>query len=150
MYKRILLAYDGSEAGQKALLDCNEMALLTRAEVFLVAVMPPASAFIGGEGFIYDKDAEDEERRQYQAVLEDGVRRLSETGRECKGEVLVGEAVDEITRYADKVGADLIVVGHRHLDSWAARWWRGSVSKSLIEHASCSVLVVITRGPARS
>jgi nucleotide-binding universal stress UspA family protein len=39
----------------------------------------------------------------------------------------------------------VIVVGHKHLDSWAARWWRGSLSKSLIEHAPCSVLVVITR-----
>ena len=43
------------------------------------------------------------------------------------------------------IKADLIVVGHRHLDSWAARWWRGSISKTLIEHAPCSVLVAITR-----
>jgi SAM-dependent methyltransferase len=35
------------------------------------------------------------------------------------------------------------VVGHKHLDSWAARWWRGSISGALIEHAPCSVLVVI-------
>ncbi len=25
MYKRILLAYDGSESGQKALLDCKDL-----------------------------------------------------------------------------------------------------------------------------
>ena len=40
--------------------------------------------------------------------------------------------------------ADLIVVGHKHLDGWAARWWRGSSSGTLIEHAHCSVLVAIT------
>ena len=57
---------------------------------------------------------------------------------------MVGEAVDEITRYAKKIQADLIVVGHKHLSSWAARWWRGSVSKALIEHSPCSVLVAIT------
>jgi len=62
-----------------------------------------------------------------------------------RGEVVTGDAVDEITRYAKEVQADLIMVGHKHLDSWAARWWRGSVSKTLIEHAPCSVLVVITR-----
>jgi nucleotide-binding universal stress UspA family protein len=56
----------------------------------------------------------------------------------------VGETVDEITQYARKMEADLVVVGHKHLDSWAARWWRGSVSSSLIEHSPCSVLVVIT------
>jgi nucleotide-binding universal stress UspA family protein len=59
--------------------------------------------------------------------------------------VLVGDAVDEIARHAAKIPADLIVVGHKHLGSWAARWWRGSVSKALIEHAPCSVLVVITQ-----
>jgi nucleotide-binding universal stress UspA family protein len=35
-------------------------------------------------------------------------------------------------------------VGHKHLDGWAARWWRGSSSSALIEHAHCSVLVAIT------
>jgi nucleotide-binding universal stress UspA family protein len=59
--------------------------------------------------------------------------------------VLVGEAVDEISRYATKIEANLIVVGHKHLDSWAARWWRGSISGALIEQAPCSVLCVITR-----
>ena len=41
--------------------------------------------------------------------------------------------------------ADLIVVGHKHLEGWAARWWQGAISGALIEHAPCSVLVVIIR-----
>jgi nucleotide-binding universal stress UspA family protein len=56
--------------------------------------------------------------------------------------------VDEITEYARRIGADLIVVGHKHLDSWAARWWRGSLSKALIEQSPCSVLVVILNSGA--
>jgi len=57
----------------------------------------------------------------------------------------VGSAVDEIVRVAEAVRADLIVLGHKHLASWAARWWRGtSISQSLIELAPCSVLIVIT------
>jgi nucleotide-binding universal stress UspA family protein len=145
MYKRILVAYDGSEAGQKALLDSQELAQWGNAELHLVAVMPPASALIGGEGYVYDPRIEEEERREYKNILEEGLRRLSDTGRAASGEVLVGDAVDEIARYATKIDADLIVVGHKHLGSWAARWWRGSVSKALIEHAPCSVLVVITQ-----
>ena len=144
MYKRILVAYDGSEAGQKALLDSQELAQWSNAELHLVAVMPPASALIGGEGYVYDPRIEEEERREYKNILEEVLRRLSDTGRAASGEVLVGDAVDEISRYATKIDADLIVVGHKHLGSWAARWWRGSVSKALIEHAPCSVLVVIT------
>jgi nucleotide-binding universal stress UspA family protein len=145
MYRRILLAYDGSEPGQKALIECDEVAQMHKAEVFLVAVMPPAAALIGGEGFVYDARREEEDRRRYQEVLDEGVRRLADKGHRTSGEVIVGEAVDEIVRYARRIDADLILVGHKHLDSWAARWWRGSLSKSLIEHAPCSVLVVIRK-----
>lgn len=145
MYKRILLAYDGSETGQKALLDCREVASWTKSELFLVAVMPPPAAFIGGEGGIYDAEREKEEEQAYREILADGLKRLSDAGHSSKGEVLVGDAVDEISTHAKEIGADLIVVGHKHLEGWARRWWRGSVSKSLIEHAPCSVLVVITK-----
>ena len=145
MYNRILLAYDGSDAGQKALLDCQELALWSHAELFLVAVMPSAMSFVGLEGGVYDVELEERERAKYQAILDDGLRRLSQGGYAAKGEVVTGEAIDEISKFARKVEANLIVVGHKHLDSWAARWWRGSISGALIEHAPCSVLCVITQ-----
>lgn len=50
----------------------------------------------------------------------------------------------EIAKYARIHGANLIVVGHKHLNSWAARWWSGAISGDLIAHAHCSVLCVIT------
>jgi nucleotide-binding universal stress UspA family protein len=144
MYKRILLAYDGSDAGQKALIDCKDLCQWTQSELFLVAVMPSAMSFVGLEGGVYDVELEERERAKYDAILQDGLRRLADAGYAAKGEVVTGEAVDEITKYARKVQANLIVVGHKHLDSWAARWWRGSISAALIEHAPCSVLIVIT------
>jgi nucleotide-binding universal stress UspA family protein len=144
MYKKILLAYDGSDAGQKALLDCCDLAQWSQAETHLVAVMPSAMSFVGLEGGVYDVELEEREKRKYRGVLDDGLRRLSDAGFSARGEVVVGEAIDEITKYAKKIAADLIIVGHKHLDSWAARWWRGSISGALIEHSPCSVLVVIT------
>ena len=144
MYKKILLAYDGSDAGQKALLDCREVAQWSQAELHLVAVMPSAMSFVGLEGGVYDVELEEREKAKYRAVLDDGLRRLSEAGFSARGDVVTGEAVEEIRKYAVQIGADLIVVGHKHLDSWAARWWRGSISGALIEHAPCSVLIVIT------
>lgn len=144
MFKKILLAYDGSDAGQRALLDCKDLAQWGEAQLYLIAVMPSAMSFVGLEGGVYDMELEEREKRKHQAVLDDGVRRLAEIGANARGEVVVGEAVEEITQYARKIGANLIVVGHKHLDSWAARWWRGSISGALIEHAPCSVLVVIT------
>jgi nucleotide-binding universal stress UspA family protein len=145
MYKRILLAYDGSTTGQKALLDCRDIAQWSQASLTLIAVMPLQRQVVAAEGVIYEKSVIEEDRDKYRGILNDGLRRLLESGHEAQGEVLYGETVDEIARYARQIEADLIVVGHRHLEGWAARWWRGSVSKSLIADAPCSVLVVITR-----
>ncbi len=69
---------------------------------------------------------------------------FAESRQVARGELLVGDSVREITQYARRIDADLIVVGHKHLEGWAARWWRGAMSPALIEHAHCSVLVVIT------
>ena len=147
MYKRILLAYDGTESGQKALINCRDLAQWSQADLFLVAVMPPAPAYVPVEGGFYEgaqTERDEEEQKKYEGILADGTRQLEDAGHKASGEVLVGDAVDEITRYARQINADLIIVGHRHLDSWAARWWRGSTARALIEHAHCSVLVVIT------
>lgn len=144
MYKRILLAYDGSKSGQKALLDCRDIAQWSQASLTLIAVMPPLRQMVAAEGVIYEQSVVDQEKIRYKGILNDGLRRLIESGHEASGEVLYGETVDEIARYAKQIEADLIVVGHKHLDGWAARWWKGSVSKSLIAQAPCSVLVVIT------
>ena len=144
MYKRILLAYDGSESGQKALLDCRDIVQWTGATLTLVAVMPHHIDFIGAEGGFYDPKLTEREKQNYQAILQQGLSDLSAAGYSANGEVLVGDTISEITGYARKIQADLIVVGHKHLDGWAARWWRGSSSGALIEHAHCSVLVAIT------
>lgn len=145
MYKRILLAYDGSETGQKALLDCQDLAQWAQSELTLVAVMPLHMDVMGMGVGVYDPQLMEREKQTLQDVLDEGMHRLRASGHSATGEVLVGETVDEITKHARKISADLIVVGHRHLDSWAARWWRGSISKTLIEHSPCSVLVAITR-----
>ena len=144
MYKKILLAYDGSQSGQKALLDCREIAQWSQASLTLIAVTPLYMNLIGVESGVYDTNLAEQEKERYAGILDQGLRQLAESGHKAQGEVLVGETVDEISKYARKIDADLIVVGHKHLDGWAARWWRGSVSKSLIEHAPCSVLVAIT------
>jgi nucleotide-binding universal stress UspA family protein len=126
------------------LLDGLDIAQWSHAELHLVAVMPPTTPLVAVEGAIYDAELEDQVKQKYQEILDDGLRRLREAGYPARGELLVGDSVEVLTNYARKIGADLIVVGHKHLDSWAARWWRGSKSPALIEHSHCSVLVVIT------
>lgn len=142
MYKRILLAYDGSESGKRALLECGDVVNLTGATVKLLAVTPTMPPVYVGEGFI-PADMIDTEKERYRKVLEEGIAYLKDRGFAAEGEVTFGEAVDEIDRAAMEWNADLIIVGHRRTSNWAERWWRGSVSRSLVEVAHCSVLVAV-------
>ncbi len=144
MYKKIVLAYDGSEAGQRALLESQELAQWSQAELWLVAVMPSPANLAGYDGSIYIPEIAQRDKQRFQTILNDGLARMAEAGQQVQGELLTGESVHEISEYARRIQADLIVVGHKHLDSWAARWWRGSTSSALIENAPCSVLCVIT------
>ena len=70
MYKKIVLAYDGSESGQQALLDCHEIAQWSQAELTLIAVMPLPLSVIGPEGGVYDPELEREEKAHFQEILD--------------------------------------------------------------------------------
>ena len=139
-YSQILLAYNGSKEGRHALLECAELATFHGARMHLLAVatMPP-SLFLT-EGFVPEELLEEEKKRT-QAVLDEGIRALTEQGYTAEGHLAVGEPVEEICRIAKALGVDLIVVGHNQNTSFAARWWKGSVGASLLDYAPCSLLI---------
>ena len=110
MYQRILLAYDGSKSGQQALLECRDVAQWSQAAVSLVAVTPLYIHMVGVEAGIYDSELAAQEKEKYKGILSDGLQQLQSAGFHVSGEVLVGETVDEIVRYAKKINADLIKV----------------------------------------
>jgi nucleotide-binding universal stress UspA family protein len=143
-YQKILLAYNGSQDGKRALLESADLASFLGAETHVLAVasMPP-SLFLT-EGFVPEELLEEEKKRT-QTVLDEGIRNLRERGFTANGHLAVGEPVEEICRLAKSVGADLIVVGHNQKTSFAARWWKGSVGASLLDHAPCSLLVALSR-----
>ncbi|MBK8269112.1 MAG: universal stress protein [Planctomycetes bacterium] len=62
-------------------------------------------------------------------------------GRKVKSEILVGQPFSEICRYAAGQACDLIVIGS-HARGIVHRIFMGSVSKAVLEHASCPVLMV--------
>ena len=96
MYKTIVLAYDGSEAGQRALLDCQEIGQWSQAQLHLVAVMPPPVAMIAGEAWAYSPAGDNEEKARYQEVLDQGISRLRAAGLDVRGEVVTGISVDDL------------------------------------------------------
>ena len=143
-YRKILLAYNGSQDGKRALLECADLAGFLGAETHLLAVasMPP-SLFLT-EGFVPEELLEEEKKRT-QTVLDEGIRTLRERGFNATGHLAVGEPVEEVCRLAKSLSVDLVVVGHNQHSSFAARWWKGSVGATLLDHAPCSILVALSR-----
>ena len=143
-YRKILLAYNGSAEGKRALLECAELANFLHAETHLLAVasMPP-SLFLT-EGFVPEELLEEEKKRTQQ-VLDEGIATLKERGFAAAGHLAVGEPVEEICRRAKELAVDLVVVGHNQKTSFAARWWKGSVGASLLDYSSCSILIALSR-----
>ena len=78
-YRKILLAYNGSHEGKRALFECADLASFLDAETHLLAVasMPP-SLFLT-EGFVPEELLEEEKKRT-QAVLDEGIRSLTRQG----------------------------------------------------------------------
>ncbi len=137
---KILLAYDATEEGQRALLASPELVWLPHEEAHLLAVMPMPSGLFLGEGYVPGEVLEDD-RIRAQLLLDGGVRALTDAGFRADGILCAGEPVDEICATAKRRAAALILVRHPRKLSFAARWWKGWVGSTLIEHAPCSVLI---------
>ena len=143
-YSKILLAYNGSQEGKRALFEVADLAGFLGAETHLLAVasMPP-SLFLT-EGFVPEELLEEEKKRT-QSVLDEGIRSLHDRGFNATGHLAVGEPVEEICRLAKSIGVNLIVLGHNQNTSFAARWWKGSVGASLLDYAPCSILIALSK-----
>jgi nucleotide-binding universal stress UspA family protein len=96
------------------------------------------------EGFLPEELLEEEKKRA-QEILNEGTSQLKQKGFSVTGHLAVGEPVEEICRLAAELKCDVIVVGHQQKASFASRWWRGSVGKTLLDYAPCSIFVAQTR-----
>lgn len=146
MYQKILLAYDGSHEGRAALRQGADLAALCRAQVYLLAVVEQMSGMTLAEAV----EATGLPVREGERLLEEGIRLLREQrGLAAEGrlEPRYENPARTIGRVAREVQADLIVVGHRH-QSALARWWSGSIGASLLDEASCSILVAVADAQA--
>ncbi|HET6726164.1 MAG TPA: universal stress protein [Gammaproteobacteria bacterium] len=141
MYKTILLAYDGSLGGRRALREGANVAIKFNAATHLLAVMRPAFGAQIGHGFDTGHMT-DTELKHYQSTLDEGVEMLKGWGLDAEGHLVRGDPVGEISRLAGEVAADLVVVGHGTHGA-LARWWRTPLSASLLDRLNCSLLIAM-------
>ena len=138
MYKRVLVAYDGSREGRTAL---REGALLVRqlnADLYVLAVVPETPGMRVAEGAYAGAMAYQDDT--YRQLLEEAVRGLGKFGLQVKGKLVRGEPAQEISAYAREIRADLVVVGHRR-QNLLQRWWSGPNGAYLTDFLNCSLLI---------
>ena len=144
MFRRVLLCYDGSADGRRALRQGADVVITMKSEAHLLAICQSLMAGAIPEAVTPELVGREDERAQ--ALLEEGVQWLQDRGVSATGALEYGNAVDCIAQTAQRIGADLIVVGHKHR-SPLARWWSESDEESLLERVRCSVLVAMTPEP---
>jgi nucleotide-binding universal stress UspA family protein len=130
--KKILLAYDGSEAADSALQQTIDLAKAFKAEVGVVSVVPVHAGRIGIDPWD-DRPVHDEQLREARTVF-------SKEGIEPRLHEPFGEKAPSIERVAEEGGYDTIVIGSRGLGA-IGRLLEGSVSEHVATHARTNVVI---------
>ena len=137
MYRKILVAYDGSDASKKAFETARNLALQNAADLWVLSVARPPE--VGDD--VETEAVIENSRRYHRRLLAKLKSESADKNVHIHFEVSVGHPAEQIIYEADKLGVDLIVIGHRGRSKFA-RLLLGSTSKQVTEHAGRPVLVV--------
>ena len=134
MFKKILVAVDGSNGARKAVELAAGLGKRTGAELLVFHVREVEVGKFSG-AMEPPKEARD--------LVNEVVAELANEGLVVKGEIRgasFGRAAKEIVDEAKDAGCDTIVMGSRGLSDWAAVLV-GSVAHKVVSHAHCPVVI---------
>ena len=153
MYRRILVALDGSQLSQEVFQQGLSLAQMFDAELQLLHVISPLKAeyqntvSLAGSGY-YSNNVNETAEEQWQLLVEnrlDYLQSLAETAIEAgvSAEFVqeIGQPEHQICKSAKDWEADLIVVGS-HGRKGLSELFLGSVSNYVSHHIPCDVLLV--------
>jgi nucleotide-binding universal stress UspA family protein len=140
VFTNILVAIDGSDASQRALVRAAEEAKVWNARLHVIYTVET--------GLFSSLPADNTVEIMYRvletegnSVLEKAKKYATEKGVTAITHMKQGHAASEIVALADKEKADLIVVGS-HGKSQADRLLIGSVSAHVVNHSKVTTMVV--------
>ncbi|OLC71009.1 MAG: hypothetical protein AUH87_03505 [Deltaproteobacteria bacterium 13_1_40CM_4_54_4] len=138
MFKRILLAYDGSEGAKLALGKAAEMATAFAAELHILAVgrIPEYTETVNKV-----EEAKKQAKGFYSRVIEKALHKLKKKGLAEQNRIDFDKPKNVILRIAKNLSVDLIIMGTKPHSPLRRRFLGATVDK-VIDHAHCSVLVV--------
>ncbi len=138
MFKRILLATDGSPAVERGVLFTGHLARVEEAEdVIVLHVYDPPERYAGYAGY---EELMEQYRAVAEALLHDVVQQLQKDMVQARGELRTGAPSDAIITAANEYDVDLIVMGTR--GSSNLKDILGSVSMQVLRRSRCPVLQV--------
>jgi nucleotide-binding universal stress UspA family protein len=145
MYRKIMVACNGTAESRSALDECIQLAPGPAAEIHLLAVMHSSQDLLATEyaaaAAILDQQEAGAEQQKMEQELATGNAILANAGLKAINHLETGDPVYVIAELADRLGVQLVIVGHPRHKPWGTRWWRGSTDTALIEKVHCSVLV---------
>jgi len=155
LFKKILVAQDGSESSQRAAQAALELAEKLKADlVVLHAISSPTSYYhstiASTTGMSLPSPSQHEIDAYYAYARKVALGIVGETESKAKKQGIhvkteipeaVSSIVETIVNHASKENVDLIIVGTRGLGGFK-KMLLGSVSSGIVSHAHCPVLVV--------
>ena len=138
MFKKILIANDGSDGAKKALRSALALAKTFGAELQSISIKERPSHFAETVGEVVEE--QEEADRFYARVTADARAMAAQEGLELKCTVLPGHEVETVIRFTRDGGFDLLVVGFMGHSRAFGRIW-GGTSQNLVKTSPCSVLV---------
>lgn len=141
MFKKIMVALDGSPEALNAIAPAEALAEAFGAEIYLVSVEFPRSP--QGQEWRLTQDAYLEKKKQeLQDYLDRWAEKLRQNGRNVTTAVLpLGSTVSRLLQELDQSGADLLVL-YSHGRAGLSRLIMGSTAEAMNRRARCPVLVV--------
>jgi nucleotide-binding universal stress UspA family protein len=138
MYRKILIANDGSEGGAKALAAAIALARRHKAALHMISVeeLPRFPTTI--DEVVEEKG---EANRRFDPLIERAKAQAKAARMKLDVHVVVGHAVPSIVDFIEREGCDLLVVGFMGHSALYNRLI-GSTTDRLVELAPCPVLVV--------
>jgi nucleotide-binding universal stress UspA family protein len=144
MFKRVLLCYDGSDAGRRALKRGAELAILLGAQVHVLSIIPAgianAAVIAGATGHACLVD----DSSGYRKLLDESLEWLKARGVTAEGYLATGNTLDQIVAYAKRLVVDLIVLGHYPRPSGGLWWSNAQQRASLAERVGCCIFVAVS------
>jgi nucleotide-binding universal stress UspA family protein len=138
MFKKILMANDGSEGAARALSAAIKLAKVHGAELHMISV-EELPRFPASVDEVVEEKAE--ANHVLEAVMSRAVAQAQAAGVKLMPHVAVGHPVSSIAEFIEREGFGLLVIGYMGHTALYNRII-GSTTDRLVEHAPCNVLVV--------